>query len=901
MKIFLIGRDLSNPMIEGATLVEVAHPQVSSQHLTVEILDEGSIQITDLGSTNGTRINQSKDSVPVGEPQAVTWDDVLFMGSFRYPLRRLQEEHIQAPMTMTLSDGTGQFTPFVVQAASLLTSTHQLDQEGDKGGQANLRPTISLSPEDLPLSAILDAVGSNASPASSPSHLALTPVPKSKKRQIDKMRQTISLDMDEFKAQSAVQTITLGRADDNNIVLPFPSVSAHHACLYRSENSLVIADLGSTNGTFVDGRRIRRPTQLSPGKRVLIANHPLVVLDDLQIEIQGTQKLRVDVEDVCVIRGKHRLLDSVSVSFNPYEIVAIMGPSGSGKSTLLKTLTGIHNPEEGEVRYNGVSLHKHYNNFRGTIGYVPQDDLLYKELTVFQSVMYTGRIRLPRDWTRLMIEERSEQILRQLGLWEHQHKQVSQLSGGQRKRLVLAQELLTDPPLLFLDEPTSGLSARDSYKVLEILRKLADEGKSICLVIHQPSARIFEMMDQLLLLTYGGKLAYYGPTTQAYDYFKTEENPDELLFCLEEEDRSTEDWKQQYLNDLLYKQYVKDRMQTPVSLPNPKINRKGMLSLAFRQWWLLSSRYLLIKTKDVVNTALLLTQAPIIAGLLCLLLIKTDGTIIASTLFDQADHITPMFVLGLSALWLGCANSAREIVSERVIYERERMLNLKLFPYVLSKFSVLLIISGIQSLLLLGICKPFLHLEGSFVTQFVLLLLTSCSGLGLGLFLSAIVNSSASAASILPLILLPQIIFGGYLVPTPKTDNPVVKTASYLTITRWSFAALLQSEYRGFSALKKYKKFRLNDDNSKTSGDNEDLVFGNLYCYVEEPTVENVKSTKPLSSLTWFRNPFEEFGFKNPTSEGALWKRPLYKNSFLLVLWTILFLICTWVALYRRG
>lgn len=900
MKVFLIGRDLSNPMIDGATLVEVAHPQVSSQHLTIELADNGTLQVTDLGSTNGTRINQSKSSINVGQPHPVTWDDVLFLGSFRYPLRRLQEEYIQTPMTMTLNDQTGQFAPFVVQSSSLLTSTHQLEEE-KKPPQTNLRPTISLSPDDLPLQQLIERIpDSSASLPSSPSHLALTPVPRSKKRQIDKMRHTISMDLDEFKAVSAVQTITLGRADDNNIVLPFPSVSAHHACLYRSENSLVIADLGSTNGTFVDGRRIRRPTPLAPGKRVLIANHPLVVLEDLQIEIQGNQKLRVDVEGVSIIRGKHKLLDDISVSFNPYEIVAIMGPSGSGKSTLLKALTGIHNPEEGEVRYNGISLHQQYESFRGTIGYVPQDDLLYKELTVFQSVMYTGRIRLPRDWSLPMIRDRSEQILRQLGLWEHQHKSVHQLSGGQKKRLVLAQELLTDPPLLFLDEPTSGLSARDSFKVIEILRKLADEGKSICLVIHQPSARIFEMMDQLLLLTHGGKLAYYGPTTQAYDYFKTENNPDELLFCLEEEDRTTEEWKQQYLNDVLYQQYVKDRMQTPVSLPPPKINRKGIISLSFRQWWLLSRRYLLIKSKDIVNTALLLTQAPIIAGLLCLLLIKTDGTIIASTLFDQADHITPMFVLGLAALWLGCANSAREIVSERVIYERERMLNLKLAPYVFSKFTVLLLISGTQSLLLLGICQPFLHLEGSFLTQFSLLLLTSCSGLGLGLFLSAIVNSPASAASILPLILLPQIIFGGYLVPTPKTDNPVVKTASYLTITRWSFAALLQSEYRGFSALKKYKKFRLNNDNDK-SGNDENMVFGNLYCYVDEPTVDNIKTTKPMSSLSWFRNPFEEFGFATPTSEGPSWKRPLYKNAFVLILWTLLFLLCTWVALFRRG
>lgn len=917
MQIFLIGRDLSVPRIPGATLVEVTHPQVAGQHISIELHRDGRMFVTDLESANGTRVNQEKTPLVPGEPRQVTWDDILYLGSFRYPLRRLQEEHLQ--QTMTVTDATGTFAAFVVQSSSQpsLSSqpqmpvvpqsvsvpsassfeappTIEIEAIPADTKKSRMRPTISLDASEISLDIQALASSAQRSTITSVSGPASTPAPRSKRKQIEKFRHTISLDTQEINTKTSVQTLTLGRAEDNDIVLPFPSISAHHACLYRSEQRLFVADLGSTNGTFVEGRRIREVTPLFPGTRVMVANHPLLVNSDLQIEIQGSQKFRVDLDNISFWSGRHQLLDQISASFNPYEIVAIMGPSGSGKSTLLKSLIGVNLPQQGEVRFNGLSLHSHYDRFRGMIGYVPQDDILYKELTVFQSVMYTGQIRLPRDWTRVMIESRSEQILRQLGLWEHRQKAVFQLSGGQRKRLILAQELLTDPPLLFLDEPTSGLSARDSYKVVEILRQLADDGKCICLVIHQPSARIFEMMDQLLLLTYSGKLAYYGPTHQAYDYFHTERNPDELLFCLEEDKRSPEDWKQRYMRDELHHHYVRDRMAVPISLPSPKMNRKGQWSLMFRQWWLLSHRYFVIKSKDTVNTALLLLQAPIIAGLLCLLLIRMDGHLIVSHLFDQADHITAMFVLGLAALWLGCANSVREIVAERVIFLRERMINLKLSPYLCSKFTVLFLLSAIQCLLLLVICYPVLRLSGHFVTQWALLLLTSCCGLALGLFLSTIVNSSASAASILPLVLLPQIIFGGYLVPTPKTDNPIVKATSYLTMTRWSFASLLQSEYTGISAKIKYKRVLLKD--IQPDG------LGSIQCYPEHCVASGmIRTCKPLSELLWFRDPFQEFGFASPMEEKPWWKRPLVHNAGCLVLWIVALLLCSWIALRRTS
>lgn len=692
MECYVIGRAPQPETYPNATLVALELPQISSHHALVEVYSDEYVYVTDLNSLNGTYVNDEQERLPPNTRRQVTFQDTLFFGSCRYPLRRLKQEE--------------QLVSFSLGASSKETK----------------------------------------------------------------------------------QTILIGRAKENHIVLDSPLVSAFHAVLIQEDGIFYLEDLNSTNGTFVQGRSISARTPVHESDSIVIGNH-LLLFDGEKLTTQQYQKdLRIDAKNIVYLgRENTRLLDDISVSFYPSEIVALMGPSGAGKSTLLKCLVGLHSPNAGEILINDRSLYLNYDQFRGMIGYVPQEDLLFGELTIQESLFYTGRIRLPKDWTTDMIEKQIEQVLKQLDLAKHRDKPVKVLSGGQRKRVNLAQELITDPSVLFLDEPTSGLSSRDSLVVLEILRELANQGKTIILTIHQPSVRLYEMMDQLLLLAGGGKLAYFGPTKKSYDYFTAEQkNADEILLKLE--DKSPEVWKEQYLSHPLYGEYVQKRQRTKHSFQESPSRLRSKWSLS--QWWLLSKRYLHIKRKDKANTLLLLFQAPLIALLISVVLQGMKSRII-----DGLDEITPFFFLCLASLWFGCSNAIREIVVEREMFIRERMVNLKLSAYVLSKFGVLSLLSLGQCLALLLICRSLLGLKGDLVLLFGLLWLTSSSGVALGLALSAWARTPASASSVLPLILIPQILLSGYVIPLSQTSHSV-QIASFFAVTRWSFESIVHIRYR---------------------------------------------------------------------------------------------------------
>jgi ABC-type multidrug transport system ATPase subunit len=697
----VLGRDPDSSGEVGLKLVVVDANQVSASHVFIEWDGGDILRVMDLGSTNGTFVNREAEPLVAWIWREVSFRDVLFLGTYRYPLWRLQCEE-----------------------------------------------------------ACTEEIFSRAA--------------------------TSSNDKD---------VRTIGRASDNDLVLCSPQISAYHAKVQRVNGELYIEDLGSTNGTFVDGQEIRGKVKISCASRVVLGNHRLLVRrDGTLLEVGTQQEIQIDARDLSfAIDGGRLLLDSVSAVFYPGEIIALMGPSGAGKTTLLRCLVGLNQPSSGEVLINGLSLYGHYNRFRGLIGYMPQVDLLYPELTITESLRYAGRIRLPSDWDEQMIDEQIEKVLKHLELWEHRDKMVRVLSGGQLKRVNLAQELITDPPILFLDEPTSGLSSRDSLKLLELLRQLADSGKTIIQTIHQPSAHLFGLMDNLLLLAAGGRLAYYGKTTDAYRYFQTARpEPDELLIALEEQGKP-EDWQQRYRKDDLQVEFVTKRQALPTeshTQQQPRVPYK----FGFRQWWLLTQRYVRIKLRDGLNTALLLLQAPLIAGLMAAVF---SG--VTSRITGDADIVTPLFVLSLAALWFGCSNAARELVSERQMFIRERMVNLKLPSYLMSKFCVLAILSLLQCLMLLLISGFWLPLAAIseiwvWLGQLAFLWLTAMSGLALGLLVSASVNSPASASSLLPLLLIPQIVLGGYVVPLNQVSTPI-KTASGLTLTRWSFEGLVHVSY----------------------------------------------------------------------------------------------------------
>lgn len=608
--------------------------------------------------------------------------------------------------------------------------------------------------------------------------------------------------------------LLVGRDPACDVAIDHPMVSWHHARLHRDGDLLVVEDLGSTNGTFVEGRRVRERAAVRIGEAVGVAGTLLVVTAPgrlLRRELHGN--LTVEGREVTVDVPGRRLVEAVSLTLFPGELVGLMGPSGAGKTTLMMALNGYTPPAGGRVLFNGQDLYGNFAQFRLDLGYVPQDDIIHRDLTVRQALAYTARLRLPRDTRAREIRRRIAKVLAQLGLEGTEDVLIGSpakkgISGGQRKRVNLAMELLTDPSVLFLDEPTSGLSSEDALMVMEVLRTLADGGKTILLTIHQPSLEVFRKMDNLALLAKDpgspepARLAYYGPAyPDAPRFFSPAAarcegpSPDEVLRGLARGKAS--DWVGRYEASPYQRDFVEARAGR--SLPAAPQAGVGEVRrpAGLHQWWTLVRRNVAIKARDLWNTAILLVQAPIIAGLIVMVFgddVRKEVT--AETWASVATSLaTTLFLLTIAAIWFGCSNSAREIVSEWAIYHRERMVNLKIPSFVGSKLAVLGGLSVVQCGALLGIVYPICDLRGDPLLMLAVLLASSLVGVGFGLLLSALAPSSEVAISLVPLILLPMVILGGIMQPAHRMGQPM-EAGSHLMASQWAFEGLMVVESR---------------------------------------------------------------------------------------------------------
>ena len=623
-----------------------------------------------------------------------------------------------------------------------------------------------------------------------------------------------------------------GRDPASTIHLDFPQISWHHARLVYKDNEYILKDLGSTNGTFVNGSKISS-CKITPSDDISFGSFSFRLTEDYKIVKRDYRDdIRLDAENISIVVKDHKtggnktLLDNVSLSIYPSEFIGLMGPSGAGKTTLLLALNGYLPPNTGSSKINGRSLYNNYDAYRGSIGYVPQDDVLHPELTVYEALYYTAKLRLPSDTRDKEIELIINRILSQLGLLDPEDKnkdvrnviigspEKKGISGGQRKRVNLAMELLTGPSLLFLDEPTSGLSSEDTLVVMDVLRKLANEGKTIILTIHQPSLEAYRKMDNVIILS-SGKLMYYGPAyPDSITFFNPEDQPGEVrgeeinmpdanCKCPEcghnwydvtnnadnvlrgLSGRSDEEWVREYNKSEYYQTYIRDRKDSDASEINAEEKaQKASYPFNLRQWWSLTKRYFIVKKKDWVNTAILLTQAPIIA-------------VIISIVFSRnSNHTIPLFLLVLSSVWFGASNSAREIVAENAIYRRERMVKLKIPSYFFSKYAVLSLLCFIQCVIMVGIIYPALGLKGNLFQMIAVTFLSSLAGLSIGLFISSIMKTQQAAIAIVPIVLLPMVILSGGIISVKQMNKPTL-AMSYAMPTRWAFEKIIHVEDDG--------------------------------------------------------------------------------------------------------
>ncbi|MDD5309113.1 MAG: ATP-binding cassette domain-containing protein [Deltaproteobacteria bacterium] len=586
--------------------------------------------------------------------------------------------------------------------------------------------------------------------------------------------------------------LTIGRAADNDHVIDHPMVSKHHARLTLKSEGYLLEDLGSGNGTFVNGERLEAPRILRPDDtfqvgpaRMRIGVDGQVASDDLRLSA------RIEVQGVTydIPKGSKtlRLLRNVSFTIEPGEFVALMGPAGAGKTTLMENMNGNMTPTAGRVLVNGLDLHRDYDAMRGHIGYVPQDDIVHRKLTVYEACYYTAKMRM-KGVPEQELHDRVVKVLTDLDIAHRANTVIGGpearvLSGGQRKRVNLAMELVTDPAILFLDEPTSGLSSSDAKSVMKVLKDLADKGRTIVLTIHQPSREVYEMMHNVLILGVGGRLIYYGPVRDSYARFETAPNPDAVFEKLTPKDMVEADWdrmEEQYRGTPWYRKFVLERSadspESKVRPPRARVTRAFGLS----QFALLFERQAKLYTRDLGWLIGAVVGAPVLMFFLSSLVDET-----------KTRHVL-LFIVALLAFFFGIFPAIEMIHSERTIYDRERMVNLKIPSYILSKVAFLFAFGLWQAFTLTAILVWWVGADGPFTPCFLAALSVQLGGASAGLFFSTVAKSSKLALLLMLGWLVLMIAFSGFVVRLPDLRETGTGWILAPSSMRWGMGALME-------------------------------------------------------------------------------------------------------------
>ena len=592
------------------------------------------------------------------------------------------------------------------------------------------------------------------------------------------------------------QEITIGRLPENDLVINDPQVAGVHARVRNTDGHWVIYDEGSETGTYVNRRRVK-VAELQDGDEILIAANK-IFLDGIQVKgFRGREGIRIDALNLSKeLKDGRRILNDISLSIAPGEFVAVVGGSGAGKTSLLHALNGFSPGTSGAVRYNGTDLYENQGLFRTVLGYVPQDDIVHGELTVERTLYYTAKLRLPKDTSTAELDERIGEVLEAVGLAQHRKTEVRRLSGGQRKRTSVAIELLARPRALYLDEPTSGLDPSLEGRMMTLFRDLSDSGTTVVMSTHV--TQNLRMCDRLAWMAPGGHLVFFGSPPEALRHFGVQDFGE--IYGLLETPEERERWSATFLDSVAYRVNVKERLapesatavETEESEEGSESHREvepSKKQSPLRQWFWLTARYAETLVRDVPNMALLVVQAPVIA-LAVLLLFNSD--IFGATTEEGGDAfraLMSLHILTTAAIFLGSSNAAREITKESAIYSRERLVNLAVVPYVMSKVVVLSLLCLFQAAALVGIFALAVDLPGSdlelYPKLFSAVLLTQLAGLSMGLLVSALSANSDRAMAIVPVLLIPQLIFAGALVPLDHMLAPA-KVISQFMISKWA-------------------------------------------------------------------------------------------------------------------
>lgn len=607
----------------------------------------------------------------------------------------------------------------------------------------------------------------------------------------------------------------LGRDADCDIVLKHPSVSRHHCVITYEDGSYYIND-NSMNGIILNSSPLKKKQKLQQMDKITIADTSMIFCDHQLYFTKNAGGVSVVakevVKEVKAGKGKKRITNNVSLSIEPGEFVAIIGGSGAGKTTLLNCLSGMADFTSGDILINGESIKTNNRSIRSIIGYVPQSDIVYDNLTLERMLFYSAQLRMPRDTSKDEIKQKINETLEMVELSEHRNTVISRLSGGQKKRASIAVELLASPKLFFLDEPSSGLDPGTEKNLMAMLKKLTLTGKTVIMVTH--TVQNIGMCDRVICMGNGGLLCYSGKPLRALAFFEKESMTDIYEDLNEHSANVSEKFRR-----ATYGRYD----VSPSTQPEREKRRHNIID-SLLQFKVMMKRYAEIIWKSKPRLLLLLFMPVLLTALVCIAF-QADGNLYNYMKLSVnrtnlpflvgSDTMTLMFTFSCAVFWVGIFNSVQEISKERTIYERERFTGVKTVPYIMSKFVIIGILCIVQSLIMMLLFTFFTNTTATvdgdmtavtalklsmgkngivftngglwfelYITTFLLMLSAMC----LGLTISAAVSNDM-ALVLCPVCLLPQILFSG----VPSTLSGITETMSNIVSCRWSCIAYFTS------------------------------------------------------------------------------------------------------------
>jgi ABC-type multidrug transport system ATPase subunit len=575
--------------------------------------------------------------------------------------------------------------------------------------------------------------------------------------------------------------VIIGKGVEANFILSDVLVSRQHARLIRLDQNLILEDLGSTNGTFVNGKLIRT-SPVREGDVITIGNSDLTIrdgeLDYLRSQEEKTGGLYVnDLE--FKIKGGKKLLQGVNLHIAPGTLTAVIGPSGAGKSTLLKAIAGINKPSAGTVKFDGFSVYENYSLLSSRIGMVPQDDVLHTSLKLKTALSYAAKLRLRVDGGAKERNKQVERVIERLELDKNRDTVISKLSGGQRKRASVALELLTEPSLLILDEPTSGLDPAMDRQVMKTLRELAIDDRGVLVVTH--SVAQLDLCDDVLVLAPGGMPAYYGPPRGINAFFGSTDWAD--IFALIKDDP-----------EAAYQRFLARNpkaVEQPIALDTTRGVSKKVSTPWLSQFVTLCRRQVSLIFADF-GYLLFLLVLPVIVGLLVMVVPGSGGLGPASNSTPaEPSQLIAMLVIG--SAFMGASISIRDLVGERPIFLRERAVGLPVSAYLSSKLLIFGLLSTFMAATLTYVTLTAkvapvqsVFFDNPALELFLALFLTALASMVTGLLLSALVKSSEQVMPLFVVFLMAQLVLNGGLLTI--TSGSLISTLATVVIARWGFA-----------------------------------------------------------------------------------------------------------------